>query len=105
MPKKILEIPKYGCINIHASLLPKYRGASPIHQAILNGDKETGVTIILMDEKMDQGKIVQMSPNRNQRFLTGQAKFPEGQAPKGEPTGQAYGASKTQKYIVKFSIG
>ncbi|MFH1838549.1 MAG: methionyl-tRNA formyltransferase [Candidatus Kuenenbacteria bacterium] len=58
LPKEILEIPKFGCLNIHASLLPKYRGASPIQFAILNGEKETGVTIILMDEKMDRGKIV-----------------------------------------------
>jgi methionyl-tRNA formyltransferase len=59
LPKEILEIPKFGCLNIHASLLPKYRGASPIQFAILNNDKETGVTIILMDTKMDTGKIVQ----------------------------------------------
>lgn len=58
IPKEILEIPKFGCLNIHPSLLPKYRGPSPIQTAILNGDKKTGVTIILMDEKMDHGKIV-----------------------------------------------
>ncbi|PKL72657.1 methionyl-tRNA formyltransferase [Candidatus Kuenenbacteria bacterium HGW-Kuenenbacteria-1] len=58
LPKEILEIPKFGCLNIHASLLPKYRGASPIQSAILNNDKETGITIILMDEKMDTGKII-----------------------------------------------
>jgi len=58
LPKEILEIPKYGCINIHPSLLPKYRGASPIQYAILNGDTETGTTIMLMDEKMDHGKII-----------------------------------------------
>ena len=58
LPKEILEIPKYGCLNIHPSLLPKYRGASPIQTAILNGDKETGITIYIMDEKMDHGKIV-----------------------------------------------
>ncbi len=59
LSKEILEIPKFGCLNIHASLLPKYRGASPIQFAILNGDKETGITIMLMDEKMDKGKIIQ----------------------------------------------
>jgi len=59
LPKEILEIPKFGCVNIHASLLPKYRGASPIQFALLNGDKETGVTIIIMDTKMDTGKIIQ----------------------------------------------
>lgn len=58
VPKEILEIPKYGALNIHPSLLPKYRGASPIHAAILNGDKISGVTIMLMDEKMDHGPIV-----------------------------------------------
>ena len=70
LPKEILEIPKYGCINIHASLLPKYRGVSPIQAAILNGDKETGVTIILMDEKMDHGKIVKSSKLKVQSDIT-----------------------------------
>ncbi len=54
----MLDIPKYGCINIHPSLLPKYRGASPIQCQILNGEKETGTTIMLMDGKMDHGKII-----------------------------------------------
>ncbi len=58
IPKEILEIPKYGCLNVHPSLLPKYRGASPIQTAILNGDEKTGLTIILMDEKMDHGPIL-----------------------------------------------
>jgi len=58
IPKEILDIPKYGCLNIHPSLLPKYRGASPIQAAILNGDAETGVTIIKMDEKMDHGPVL-----------------------------------------------
>lgn len=58
LPKEILEIPKYGCLNVHASLLPKYRGPSPIQCAILNGEKETGATIILMDEKIDHGPIL-----------------------------------------------
>ncbi|MDP3093334.1 MAG: methionyl-tRNA formyltransferase [bacterium] len=58
LDKKILNIPKYGCLNVHPSLLPKYRGASPIPQAILNGEKETGVTIIRMSEKIDQGDIL-----------------------------------------------
>lgn len=57
-PKEILKIPQYGCLNVHASLLPKYRGPSPVQTAILNGDKETGVTIFLMDEKIDQGPIL-----------------------------------------------
>jgi len=58
LPKEILDIPKYGCLNVHPSLLPKYRGASPIQYAILNGDEESGVTIILMDEKIDHGKTI-----------------------------------------------
>jgi len=61
IPKKILEIPKYGCLNVHPSLLPKYRGPSPIQTTILNGDKKTGVTIILMDEKIDHGPIISNS--------------------------------------------
>jgi methionyl-tRNA formyltransferase len=58
IPKEILKIPKYGCLNVHPSLLPKHRGPSPIQTAILNGDKKTGATIILMDEKIDHGKII-----------------------------------------------
>lgn len=58
IPKSILDIPKYGFLNIHPSLLPKYRGPAPIQTAILNGDKETGSTIILIDDKIDHGKIV-----------------------------------------------
>ncbi|MFA5925386.1 MAG: methionyl-tRNA formyltransferase [Parcubacteria group bacterium] len=58
LPKAVLGVPRFGCINIHASLLPKYRGASPIQNAILNGEKETGVTLMLMNEKMDQGDII-----------------------------------------------
>ncbi|MBE5805758.1 MAG: methionyl-tRNA formyltransferase [Clostridiales bacterium] len=58
LPKEILEIPKYGCINVHASLLPKYRGAAPIQWAILNGDETTGVTTMYMDEAMDTGDIL-----------------------------------------------
>jgi len=56
--KDILGIPKYGFLNIHPSLLPKYRGPAPIQTAILNGDKQTGTTIILIDDKIDHGKIV-----------------------------------------------
>ena len=58
LPKEILEIPKFGCLNVHPSLLPKYRGPSPIQTTILNGDGETGVTIMLMDEKVDHGKTI-----------------------------------------------
>lgn len=58
LPKYVLEYPQYGCINIHGSLLPKYRGASPIQSAILNGDTETGISIIEMVEEMDAGDIL-----------------------------------------------
>ncbi|MGR3319626.1 MAG: methionyl-tRNA formyltransferase [Candidatus Anammoxibacter sp.] len=56
--KRVLSIPKYDCINIHTSLLPKYRGAAPINRAIINGEKETGVSIIKMAEVMDAGDII-----------------------------------------------
>ena len=59
LPKEILDIPKYGCINVHASILPKYRGAAPIQWAVLNGDKETGVTTMFMDEGMDTGDMIE----------------------------------------------
>ncbi len=58
IPKDILDLPPYGCLNIHGSLLPKYRGASPIQQAVINGDKETGVTIMRMDVGLDTGDII-----------------------------------------------
>lgn len=58
LPKEILDIPKYGCINLHGSILPKYRGAAPIQWAVLNGDKSTGVTTMYMSEKMDAGDII-----------------------------------------------
>lgn len=58
LPKTVLEIPKYGAINLHPSLLPKYRGASPIQYALLNGEKVTGNSIILMNERMDAGDIL-----------------------------------------------
>lgn len=58
LPKEILEIPKYGSLNLHPSLLPRWRGASPVQSTILAGDKETGTTIILMDKKMDHGPII-----------------------------------------------
>ncbi len=60
VPESILNIPKLGCINIHASLLPKYRGASPIQSAILNGENKTGITIMYMDKGMDTGNIISM---------------------------------------------
>ena len=58
LPKALLDIPEYGCINVHASLLPKYRGAAPIQYAILDGEKETGVSIMYMDDGIDTGDII-----------------------------------------------
>jgi len=58
LPKSILEMPKYGCINVHASLLPKYRGAAPIQWSVINGDAVTGVTIMQMDIGMDTGDMI-----------------------------------------------
>ena len=58
LPKKLLDYPRYGSINVHASLLPKYRGGAPIHQAIIDGCLKTGITIMYMNEKMDGGDIL-----------------------------------------------
>ena len=58
IPKAILDMPKYGCVNIHASLLPKYRGAAPIQWAVINGDQVTGVTTMRMDEGLDTGDMI-----------------------------------------------
>lgn len=58
LPKEILELPKYGCVNVHASLLPHLRGAAPIQRAIIDGDKETGVTIMQMAEGLDTGDML-----------------------------------------------
>ncbi|WP_168455740.1 methionyl-tRNA formyltransferase [Wolbachia endosymbiont of Ctenocephalides felis wCfeJ] len=66
LPKEVLNIPKYGCINIHPSLLPRWRGAAPIQQAILAGDQETGVSIIQLDEGLDSGPIL-----KQRKFLIG----------------------------------
>lgn len=58
IPKVLIDYPKYGCVNIHASLLPKYRGAAPIQWALINGEEETGITLMYMDEFMDTGDII-----------------------------------------------
>lgn len=73
LTKEELDSPKYGCINVHPSLLPKYRGATPIQQAILNGDKISGITIIKMDEQVDHGPIIyreQMELSDKDNFQT-----------------------------------
>jgi len=59
LPKSILDIPKYGCINVHASLLPKYRGAAPIQWAVIDGEEKSGVTTMLMDEGLDTGDMLE----------------------------------------------
>lgn len=71
IPKEVFEAPKFGSINIHASILPRYRGASPIQTAILNGEETTGVTLIKMNEKMDQGPMLDMTEFKieNRNFL------------------------------------
>jgi methionyl-tRNA formyltransferase len=72
IPKNILDIAKRGPINIHGSILPAYRGASPIHSALLNGDKSTGITIMLMDAEMDHGPILSSKSidiNRDETFI------------------------------------
>ncbi len=61
LPPEILEAPKYGCINIHASLLPRWRGASPIQQAIWAGDEQTGISIMQMDKGLDTGPVIEQS--------------------------------------------
>ena len=58
LPKEILELPKYGCVNIHASLLPKYRGAAPIQWAVIDGEKESGITTMMMDVGLDTGDML-----------------------------------------------
>lgn len=62
IPAGVLNIPRHGCVNLHTSLLPKYRGASPIQAALLNDDHQTGVSIMLMDEKMDHGPLLAAYP-------------------------------------------
>ena len=60
LPQRVLDIPKYGCINIHASILPKLRGSGPVQWAILNGEKETGVTAMYRAAEMDAGDIIEI---------------------------------------------
>jgi len=64
LPKKLLELPQHGALNVHPSLLPKYRGASPVQTALLNGDTETGITIMRMDEQLDHGPLVAQKTTR-----------------------------------------
>ena len=64
IPKILLDYPEYGCINVHASLLPKLRGGAPIHKSIIDGYQETGITIMYMDVKMDSGDIISQSKTK-----------------------------------------
>lgn len=70
LPKAILDVPQWGCINVHASLLPRWRGAAPIQRAILAGDKQTGVTIMKMDEGLDTGDTLMMKETPLSDFVT-----------------------------------
>ena len=77
IPKSILDIPRHGCINIHGSLLPAYRGASPIQAALLHGEKETGVTIMLLSEGMDEGAMLKKITVPIQESTTSHTLFEE----------------------------
>ena len=73
LPEEVFSIPRQGAVNIHASLLPRYRGAAPIHHAILNGDKETGVTTFKIQHKVDTGKILLQEPFKlNENITSGE---------------------------------
>ena len=75
LPKSILDMPKYGCVNVHASLLPKYRGAAPIQWAVINGDEVTGVTIMRMNEGIDTGDMIAKKTVRLAEDETGGSLF------------------------------
>lgn len=75
LTKEILEMPRYGCVNVHASLLPKYRGASPIQWAVINGEKESGVTTMQMGEGLDTGDILMVSKLELAKDETGGSLF------------------------------
>ena len=62
LPKAVIDVPKHGCLNLHVSLLPKYRGAAPIQWSLINGDKQTGVTVMYIDEGLDTGDIIDVLP-------------------------------------------
>ena len=70
LPQSILDLPRFGCLNVHTSLLPRYRGAAPIQWAILNGDAETGVTIMKMDAGLDTGDILTQATTADSRRRT-----------------------------------
>lgn len=84
IPQKIIDIPKRGILNVHPSLLPRYRGASPIQATILNGDKEVGVAIMVLDDKMDHGPIL----SRKKMILDGTETYDELEKKLGEEGGR-----------------
>lgn len=71
LPQEVLELPKYGCINVHASLLPKYRGAAPIQRAIQNGETETGITTMYMEQGLDTGDMIMKAVTKITPEMTG----------------------------------
>ena len=75
LPKEILELPKYGCMNVHASLLPKLRGAAPIQWSVIDGDEESGVTIMQMDEGLDTGDMLLVKKYKLDKKETGGSLF------------------------------
>ena len=75
LPKSVLELPRYGCVNVHASLLPKYRGAAPIQWAVINGDEESGVTTMLMNDGIDTGDMLKVRRYRLAPGETGGSLF------------------------------
>lgn len=75
LPSYVLNYPRYGCINVHASLLPKYRGAAPIQRAIINGDKTTGVTIMQMSSRMDEGDMLMKAETEIGEYETAEQLF------------------------------
>ena len=75
LPKEILDIPKFGCVNVHASLLPKYRGAAPIQWAVIDGEEYSGVTTMQMDEGMDTGDILMVDKYKLSKDETGGSLF------------------------------
>lgn len=75
LPESIINMPKYGCINVHASLLPKYRGAAPIQWAVINGDKVSGVTTMKMDVGLDTGDILEVAELELDKKETGGSLF------------------------------
>jgi methionyl-tRNA formyltransferase len=96
LPKKILDLPRFGCINIHGSLLPKYRGASPIQSVILSGEKETGIAIMKMDEGMDTGDVIyqeSLKIEKNETYETLSDRL------------SAFGAEIMPKYLKKYLNG